>query len=295
MIAVMLRAVTMDATEPAGTDEPATRPMSGQALLINFAAAYLCPPDEELPEIGLPASIAISLAQRARIGEASIRTALNRMVDRDLLDRVRIGRTTVYFATQKIRAALREGQTRMLRRGVVRDDADTHWVLLAFTLNAAAQRERHVLRSRLTWAGFGLLQGGLWIAAEPVDLDAVVTDPSVRPFVQIFRAEPVEPTDIAALAPSVWDLTSLAEAYLGFIAEWGSESLTFDDPLIEQLTLGHSWLELIRRDPRLPRWCLPDDWPAEDAERVYHSRLSGVAPAAQRVAAQLLRDAPSSS
>lgn len=286
--------MTVNATEPSGigTNELATRPMSGQALLINFAAAYLCPPDEELPEIGLPASVAICLAQRARIGEASIRTALNRMVDRNLLDRTRIGRTTVYFVTERTRAALREGQTRMLRRGVVRDDPDIRWVLLAFTLNSAAQRERHVLRSRLTWAGFGLLQGGLWIAPEPVDLDAVVPDPSVGPFVQVFRAEPVEPTNIAALAPSVWHLTSLAEAYRGFMAEWSSESTRFDDPLIEQLTLGHSWLELIRRDPRLPRWCLPDDWPAEDAERVYRHRLSSVASAGQRVAAQLLRDAP---
>lgn len=279
-------------TGPVVAAAPTRRPLSGQSLLINFAAAYLFKPDERAPELGLPTSVAISLAQRAQIGEASIRTALNRMVERDLLDRVRTGRTTVYFVTDRTKKLLREGQARMLRRGVVRADHDVRWVLLAFTMNSAAQRERHVLRSRLSWAGFGLLQGGLWIAPEPVDLGALITDPSLQPFVQIFRAEPVDPTDLAALAPSVWDLAPLAESYRAFVDEWTTESTPFDDPLIEQLTLAHSWLGLLRRDPRLPRWCLPDGWPAEHAERVYHGRLSGVAAAAERLAMELLRDAP---
>jgi hypothetical protein len=41
---------------------------------------------------------------------------------------------------------------------------DGRWTLLSFTLPEFWQRQRHELRTRLLWAGFGPLQGGLWIA-----------------------------------------------------------------------------------------------------------------------------------
>lgn len=280
----------------AGTERPdaedTQRPISPQALLINFAAIYLVT-SRTSTEIGLPASAAVSIAHRAGIPERSVRTALNRMVDRGLLSRVKTGRASVYFVTEQMRGTLHEGQERMAQRTVVRDNPDIRWVLLAFSLSSAAQRERHLLRSQLTWAGFGPLQGGLWIAPDPVELEGLLGDPHLNRFVQVFRAEPMPPTDIAAMAPSIWDLESLAQAYNRFIDRWSPAATEPKDPLIEQLTLAHSWLELVRRDPWLPRWCLPDDWPAEAAERIYRDRFAGIESPARRIAEELLPDAAS--
>jgi phenylacetic acid degradation operon negative regulatory protein len=48
--------------------------------------------------------------------------------------------------------------------GAVNRHWDGRWTLLSFTLPESWQRQRHELRIRLLWAGFGPLQGGLWIA-----------------------------------------------------------------------------------------------------------------------------------
>ncbi len=164
-------------------------------------------------------------------------------------------------------------------------------MLLAFNLPAAAQRERHILRARLTWAGFGMLQGGLWIAPAPVELSGLTDDAGLEPHLRVFTAEPHPSTDIERLAPSIWDLDELASEYRAFFVRWHDvrvASRIASGPLAMELLLGQEWLELLRRDPRLPRRCLPVDWPAAHAQAVFRSARATYAREAEIVAAQLL-------
>jgi DNA-binding transcriptional regulator PaaX len=267
------------------------RPPSAQDLLLNFFGAYVLVPAEEDPaaEPDVPTAAAIAICQGAGIGESAVRATLNRMVARDLLCRRRTGRTTAYRLTGRSRRVLREGERRVNRVGAVRDDVETRWVLLGFNMPTAAQRERHVLRSRLTWAGFGLLQNGLWIAPAPVDLSVFLEDAEIAPFLRIFSADAHPATDLAALAPSIWNLDALDNAYRSFIRRWeGGPGDDWADPLTQVLVLNHHWLELVRRDPVLPRWCLPADWPAERAQAVFRRALSPISAGAARMATRLL-------
>jgi phenylacetic acid degradation operon negative regulatory protein len=259
------------------------------AVLLNFFGAHVL--DRAGGEPVVPTAAAIEVCRQLEIGEHAVRSTLNRMVARDLLDRQRIGRETVYRLTARSRAVLRDGRQRIEDVGAVRDESEVSWVLLAFNLPAAAQRERHILRARLTWAGFGMLQGGLWIAPAPVDLSRLVDDPLLRRRLRIFTADPHPTTDIETLVASIWDLDELASAYRAFIAVWANSRMALSigsGSLAGELLLTFEWLELLRRDPRLPRRCLPEDWPAAKAEAVFREARAAYATEAEVAAEALL-------
>jgi len=258
-------------------------------VLLNFFAAHVL--DRPGGEPDVPTAAAIEVCHQLAVGEHAVRSTLNRMVARDLLSRRRIGRETVYRMTARSRAVLRDGRQRIDGVGAVRADVDVRWVLLAFNLPAAAQRERYILRARLTWAGFGMLQGGLWIAPAPVDLSGLADGAGLEQHLRVFTAEAHPSTDIEGLAPSIWDLDELAAAYRAFVARWDDARVAervASGSLGMELMLGQEWLELLRRDPRLPQRCLPVDWPAAQAQAVFRRARASYAREAEIVAAQLL-------
>ena len=271
------------------TDRPQP---AAQAVLLNFFAAHVL--DRPGGEPDVPTSVAIEVCRQLAVGEHAVRSTLNRMVARDLLSRRRIGRETVYRMTARLRAVLEDGRQRIDTVGAVRAEADVRWVLLAFNLPAAAQRERHMLRARLTWAGFGMLQGGLWIAPAPVELAGLVDGAGLEQHLRVFTAEAHPSTDIEGLAPSIWELDELAAAYRAFAARWNdahAASMIANGSLAMELMLGQEWLELLRRDPRLPRRCLPVDWPAGHAQAVFRKARAAYAREAELIAAELLGSA----
>ncbi len=279
--------------KPAGTSArtfaPARLQPAAQDVLLNFFAAHVL--DRPGGELDVSTAVTIEVCRQLAVGEHAVRSTLNRMVARDLLSRRRIGRETVYRMTARSRAVLRDGRQRIDGVGAVRAEVDVRWVLLAFNLPAAAQRERHMLRARLTWAGFGMLQGGLWIAPAPVELSGLADDAALEQHLRIFTAEAHPSTDIERLAPSIWDLDELAVAYRGFVVRWGdpgAASRIASGPLAMELLLGQEWLELLRRDPRLPRRCLPLDWPAAEAQAVFRTARAAYATEAELIASELL-------
>jgi len=148
-----------------------------------------------------------------------------------------------------------------------------------------------MLRARLTWAGFGMLQGGLWIAPAPVELSGFADGAGLEQHLRVFTAEAHPSTDIEGLAPSIWDLDELAAGYRAFVARWDDARLASriaSGSLALQLVLGQEWLELLRRDPRLPQRCLPADWPAGHAQAVFRKARATYAREAERSATELL-------
>lgn len=268
---------------------PARSQPAAQAMLLNFFAAHILDRPGGEPDVSTAATIEV--CRQLAVGEHAVRSTLNRMVARDLLSRRRTGRETVYSMTARSRAVLRDGRQRIDGLGAIRAEGDVRWVLLAFNLPAAAQRERHMLRARLTWAGFGMLQGGLWIAPAPVELAGLADDAGLERHLRIFTADAHPSTDIERLAPSIWDLDELAEGYRAFVVRWEPArvaSRIAGGPLAMELMLGQEWLELLRRDPRLPRCCLPVDWPAAQAQAVFRAARAAYAGEAELIASELL-------
>lgn len=235
----------------------------------------------------------IDAFDRLGVSSHATRSTLTRMVGRDLLRRQRHGRKMYFGLTERSTAILRDGRTRIWQTGAVNDQWDGTWTLLCFSLPESWQRQRHDLRSQLAWAGFGPIQGGLWIAPGAAPSQDIVTGLGLEAHTRVFRARADELTDIAAMIGDAYDLAGLAARYRAFLARWDGPP-RFADPLAGRLCLIAEWLSAIRRDPRLPVEHLPADWPAARAQQLFRDlEIASRAPA-QRVADGLLDIQPDS-
>jgi phenylacetic acid degradation operon negative regulatory protein len=270
----------------AGADGPAgAGVLRPQAVLLTFFGAYL---------LGRSAQVATSsvleVLGRAGVSEHAARSALSRMARRGLLRRERRGRQVYLGLTPRTREILGDGDERVWRTDAVNRQWDGSWTLLGFSLPDSWQRQRHELRSRLLWAGFGPLQGGLWIAPSHVDVQAVLDGVQAGGHVRAFAARALPPTDVDGLLRDAWDLDAIGARYHGFVERWASprERPRFPDQLAQQLALQTDWLQVIRQDPRLPARHLPADWPAARAQELFRALYTELDPQAQAIAAQIL-------
>jgi phenylacetic acid degradation operon negative regulatory protein len=213
------------------------------------------------------------------------------MVKRGLLRRQREGRRMYFGLTEHSTAVLRDGEHRIWQAGAVNRDWDGTWTLLGFSLPESWQRQRHDLRSKLTWSGFGPLFSGLWIAPGEVDVSELVSELGLSAHVKVFRAHADAGMDIGAMIEETWELAELAARYAEFVRRWQpweTGSPEAEEALVLRLRLQAEWLQIIRRDPRLPVKHLPDDWPAEQAEKTFRAVHDRLTPLARDAATRLL-------
>jgi DNA-binding transcriptional regulator PaaX len=237
--------------------------MRPESLLLAFFGAHVRGTGD-----AVAVGSVIELLDRLGVGEPATRTTLARMADRGLLTTIRQGRRAYVGLTPHSEDVLGEGATR-LDADVVNRSWDGQWTLLAFSVPESRRADRHALRSQLAWAGFGLLQNGLWIAPAAGNVREKLDELGLLAYVRLFRAQPEEPSDPRVLVRQAWDLDLLAKAYRSFVERW--EQPVDLDVLALQVRLEAEWLLLIREDPRLPIALLPGDWPGVEAEQLFWS------------------------
>jgi phenylacetic acid degradation operon negative regulatory protein len=253
--------------------------------MLNLLGRYLL----GRPVVVSAASV-IEVFARAGVGQHAARSTLARMVNRGMLTRQRHGRAMYFGLTDQAERILRDGEDRIWRSGAVNQDWDGYWTLLGFSLPESWQRQRHELRSQLTWAGFGPLFNGLWAAPGQVEVTRLVASLGLESRVKAFYAQAVPGTDIARMVQENWDLDAVASRYHGFLARWQGPDTPArrGDPLARQLLLASDWLQVIRADPRLPAEHLPADWPAAKAESLFVELDRAVEEPAGQIARQIL-------
>lgn len=268
-----------------------------QSLMFSFLGLHvLAPSDGEPPTPGSGGHIAVSsgsvIDTFARVGitEEAVRSTLARMVSRDLLERHRRGRKMYFGLTPRSRTVLRDGQNRVWAQGALNHDWDGTWTVVGFSLPETWRRERHDLRSRLVWAGFGPLLGGMWLAPGRVDVTEIVTELELGDRVKVFEARAVAPTEAGSLVNEAFDVADIAGRYDGFLERWDvtTPGADYPDDLARQLVLHTDWLQCVRQDPHLPVELLPADWPAVRAEKVFRDLAAAIARPASAVAGDLL-------
>lgn len=265
------------------TTDEALRP---QSLMLSFLGDQVLGRD-----VCVYSGSVIDVFGRAGVGEHATRSTLTRMVGRDLLRRQREGRRMYFGLTERSESVLRDGEQRIWEDGAVNRQWDGSWTLLGFSLPESWQRQRHDLRAQLTWSGFGPLFGGLWIAPGEADVSALVTELGLSAHVKIFRAHADAGMDIGAMIEETWALGELATRYEAFVRRWQHWETTepaADEALALRLRLSTEWLQIIRGDPRLPVKHLPDNWPAEQAEKTFRTVYTRLTPLAKESAERLL-------
>jgi phenylacetic acid degradation operon negative regulatory protein len=257
-----------------------------QSLMLTFFAVHVLD-----RAVAVSSGSVINVLGRVGVGEDAVRTTLARMVNRGLLERHRRGRKTYFGLTSRAEAVLRDGWDRVWRLGAVNREWDGTWTVVGFSLPEAWTVQRHDLRSRLVWGGFGSVQSGMWIAAGRVDVAALVGELGLDGYLRVFHGQAAKPTEAAALIETAFDLPGIVGRYRGFGARWEAGDARLPgagDPLARQLLLHTEWLDLVRRDPHLPGEHMPADWPAAQAEELFHALAGRFDEPAARLAAQVL-------
>lgn len=257
-----------------------------QSVAFTLLAEQVAPHD-----VALFSGSFIDAFDRVGISEHAARQTLSRMVQRGLLERHRRGRRAYFSMTPRCRAVLEDGRRRIWDVGAVNEDAETPWTMLTFSLPESWQRKRHGLRSRLTWAGFGSLHSGVWIAPSAPDaVGPLVEELGVDAHVHVFEVCSSPVTDLAKVAREAFDLEALAAGYEAFLGDWADcpDDEPATDPLALTLRLSTEWLQVIRDDPRVPVDLLPPEWPAVHAQERFRALHAANYAAATADAARVL-------
>ena len=247
-------------------DEPRDLPsidLRPQSVLLTFFGDFAAATDVAVASAGI-----LDVLDGVGVGAAATRATLNRMVKRGLLHRVASGRQAYFGLTEFGLSTVLDGRQRAQEADVVDRGWDGRWTLVSFSLPEDSQRQRHELRSRLSWAGFGMVHAGLWAAPRTVDVPRLLGDLGVLDRVWAFCGQPLDPTAGEALVRETFDLDALAERYDAFLQRWSpfdGAAHRVADPLVGRVLVSSDWLMVLRHDPRLPVQFLPRNWPGHAA------------------------------
>lgn len=149
------------------------------------------------------------------------------------------------------------------------------WLLVVLRVPEERREIRHQLRTRLAWEGFGSIGGGLWITPHVErdgELRDMAGDGSVAELLS-FRAEMGAIGEPERVIADAWDLDGVADAYRGFISQFGRLRPKTPEAMFRaQTLLVHEWRKFPFLDPDLPEEMLPSGWPRSRAHDIFHER-----------------------
>jgi phenylacetic acid degradation operon negative regulatory protein len=225
------------------------------------------------------------LAVFARLGieEKATRQALMRTAAAGWLEGQKAGRRTRWRLTGSARRLLTDGAERIYSFAGSPPDWDGRWLLVSVRIPERERRARHVVRTRLSWAGFGSLGAGLWISPHPdreTEAVGVLHDAGLAGTAHVFVATRRGLGDVADLVAQAWDLAAVEEQYEQFIEQFGGSDP--GDIVARQIELVHAWRRFPSEDPALPRELLPERWSGLQAARLFADRHERWSPGARQ-------------
>jgi phenylacetic acid degradation operon negative regulatory protein len=220
----------------------------------------------------------IDVLARLGVEEKASRQALMRSASKGWLRSSRVGRRTRWALTADGERLLTEGASRIYSFAGHALSWDGRWLLVLTRIPETDRAARHLLRTRLSWAGFGSPAPGVWLSAHTerlAEAEHALRQASVLDEAPIFVVEHRGGADMAGMARRAWDLEAIEASYRSFMALYAAREV--DDPLAFQVDLVHAWRRFPWLDPTLPRKLLPADWSGGRAARVFrelHDRLA---------------------
>lgn len=227
----------------------------------------------------------IEVFGRMGIEEKATRQALMRTAADGWLKAERVGRRTLWHLTPTAERLLTEGSERIYGFTAAAPQWDGRWLIILARVPETGRPARHLLRTRLGWAGSGSPAPGVWISphvSRIEEAESVLAEAGLSGEAQVFIAEhhPSQPDDrLTAMVRQSWDLDALEDRYQAFTGDFGGygDGSRVTDPLVLVISLVHAWRRFPRTDPALPTALLPPLWRGVEAARLFnrlHTRWS---------------------
>lgn len=226
----------------------------------------------------------IDVLGRLGVEEKAARQALMRTAGDGWLESERVGRRTRWTLTPAAEALLVGGTERIFGFTGVAASWDGRWLIVLARAPESERPARHLLRTRLSWAGFGSPAPGVWVSTHvdrAGEVETVLAEAGMRQDAQVFVAEHLPSTaaggeaELPAMVRAAWDLADLEQRYEQFLARFADDDV--DDPLTATTELVHAWRRFPWTDPLLPDRLLPRPWNGVTAARRFadlHARWS---------------------
>ena len=262
---------------PAMSRRHAAGAASARGLLFTILGEYVLPAGGRVWT-----SAVIETMGRVGIEEKATRQAMMRTAADGWLIAERVGRRTRWRLTPSADRLLTEGTERIYGFGAHRPGWDGRWLLVLARAAESERAARHLLRSRLTWAGFGSPAPGVWISTHAerlAEVERVLAEARLADDAQVFQGSHAS-GDIAAMVAQAWDLDAIAQQYRDFIAAFADGRMR--DPLASTIELVHAWRRFPWTDPDLPRELLPRQWSGVRAAALFRRRHAQWSPSATR-------------
>lgn len=234
----------------------------------------------------------VALAAPLDVDEHAVRSSVSRFSRRGLIEReVRDG-TVGYCLSEQAQDILTEGDLRIFDK-LEPARLEDGWVLVTFSVPEQLRAERHQLRTRLTWLGFGNLGAGLWIAPRRVTERTVDTirEVGLDAYVDVFEANYRAFDDLADLVERCWNLGQLRSVHADYVERFGAVARRWQDrdpgtdpqaAYADYVTALHEWRKTPYLDPGLPVELLPSAWPGVTASELFAQLQVRLAPTARK-------------
>lgn len=156
---------------------------------------------------------------------------------------------------------------------------DRKWRVVVFDIKEVSRKTRERFRYKLKEVGFGMLQESVFISPYDIakDFSEFTESQGLADSTYVLEVSNIVIGDIKAFANKVWNLAQLNKEYERIIQKIGENDLitTSDrriklndrDKKIKDVAreVWKEYLEVILRDPVLPKDLLPLDWKGEKA------------------------------
>lgn len=266
------------------TDDSSDRQQRPQDLVITILGQYTFPSGSPVWSGGL-----VQLLTQLGFSQGASRVALNRLVNRELLARIREGRLVYYVCTEAGKDVIIGHRQRA--EAVSQPVLEIReWTVVRHTLPEEMRPERGLLARRLRAIGFGSPQDGTWLSPHNHEAEAVrfVEEAGAAPHATVLVGAITSWSETEQLIGRAWDLAELTNRYRDFISEFGRFASPADEPQDDQTAFialtgaVFAFQEYASLDPNLPGEYMPDPAIRLEAFELYRNLQGELAGPAQR-------------
>ncbi|MBO0839417.1 MAG: PaaX family transcriptional regulator [Sciscionella sp.] len=241
---------------------------SARGLLLTVLGEYV------LPTGGSAwTSAFIDALGRLGVEEKATRQALTRTASDGWLTSTRNGRRTEWTVSASGRQLLTDDAARINGFTGAQPDWDGRWLLVLARVPETDRAARHLMRTRLSWAGLGSPAPGVWISTHvdrADEAERVLAQAGVLADAQLFTARHHAGGKLTTMVRQAWDLDAIESAYERFLVDFSRQPSR--DPFVRLSQLVHTWRRFPLIDPALPAQLLPKWWCGARAAALFHRR-----------------------